>query len=157
MKRSNDEGDCLVALDVKRKLVIKLVNGNQYVVDIFVQRHNHFLVDKENLQFLRSCRKLTFSQKVLIHQISNVNMGLGTIVTGNAGSAAIYVSDRSYRNAIRSRPGSPISAFRSVPVNDSVRVTIFWWTALFSGGLYLKEREDAYLEREERLREKEDV
>ncbi|GJU67627.1 RNA-directed DNA polymerase, eukaryota [Tanacetum coccineum] len=56
------------------KLVIKLVNGNQYVVDTFVQRHNHFLVDKENLQFLRSCRKLTFSQKVLIHQISNVNI-----------------------------------------------------------------------------------
>nr|GEV32283.1 hypothetical protein [Tanacetum cinerariifolium] len=57
------------------KLVIKLINGNQYVLDKFVQRHNHYLVDKENLQFLRSCRKLTFSQKVLIHQISNLNMG----------------------------------------------------------------------------------
>nr|GFB91043.1 FAR1 DNA binding domain, zinc finger, SWIM-type, MULE transposase domain, FHY3/FAR1 family [Tanacetum cinerariifolium] len=45
------------------------------VKDKFVQRHNHYLVDKENLQFLRSCRKLTFSQKVLIHQISNLNMG----------------------------------------------------------------------------------
>ncbi|GKE86050.1 hypothetical protein Tco_1559792 [Tanacetum coccineum] len=48
-------------------------------------------------------------------------------------------------------------AFWSTTVNDCVRVTIFWWTALFSGGLYLTEREDAYLEREERLREKEDV
>ncbi|GJS31915.1 zinc finger, CCHC-type containing protein [Tanacetum coccineum] len=45
------------------------------VEDKFVQRHNHYLVDKENLQFLKSCRKLTFSQKVLIHHISNLNMG----------------------------------------------------------------------------------
>ncbi|PWA51813.1 FAR1 DNA binding domain, Zinc finger, SWIM-type, MULE transposase domain, FHY3/FAR1 family [Artemisia annua] len=29
----------------------------------------------DNSQFLRSCRKLTFSQKTLIHQISNLNMG----------------------------------------------------------------------------------
>ncbi|GKB90496.1 FAR1-related sequence 5-like protein [Tanacetum coccineum] len=57
------------------KLVIKLISRNQYVVDKFVQRHNHYLVAKENLQFLRSCRKLTFSQKVLIHQISSLNMG----------------------------------------------------------------------------------
>ncbi|GJY88191.1 FAR1 DNA binding domain, zinc finger, SWIM-type, MULE transposase domain containing protein, partial [Tanacetum coccineum] len=60
---------------VEAKLVIKLIIGNQYVVDKFVQRHNHYLVDKENLQILKSCRKLTFSQKVLIHQISNLNMG----------------------------------------------------------------------------------
>ncbi|PWA51811.1 FAR1 DNA binding domain, Zinc finger, SWIM-type, MULE transposase domain, FHY3/FAR1 family [Artemisia annua] len=72
-KKRRRRASCRVGCQAK--LVIKLTNGNQYVVDKFVERHDHFLVDKDNSQFLRSCRKLTFSQKTLIHQISNLNMG----------------------------------------------------------------------------------
>ncbi|GJX76255.1 FAR1-related sequence 5-like protein [Tanacetum coccineum] len=46
-KQRRRRSSCRIGFQAK--LVIKLINGNQYVVDKFVQRHNHYLISSLNM------------------------------------------------------------------------------------------------------------
>nr|XP_043619682.1 protein FAR1-RELATED SEQUENCE 5-like [Erigeron canadensis] len=56
-------------------LLVKKINGNQYQVDQFEEKHNHSMVDNNDVQFLRAHRQLTYTQKDLLHKISHANLG----------------------------------------------------------------------------------
>ncbi|GKA42748.1 FAR1-related sequence 5-like protein [Tanacetum coccineum] len=54
----------------------KAIHGTKcYKLYDFVENHNHPLVDENNLDNLKACRKLDFSDKVFIHRASLSNIG----------------------------------------------------------------------------------
>ncbi|GKB24069.1 FAR1 DNA binding domain, zinc finger, SWIM-type, MULE transposase domain containing protein [Tanacetum coccineum] len=57
------------------QLRIKRIAGNKYIVYKFVEKHNHCLVHEDDIKYLRTCRKLTYPKQLLLHQLSNVNLG----------------------------------------------------------------------------------
>nr|GEZ37367.1 FAR1 DNA binding domain, zinc finger, SWIM-type, MULE transposase domain, FHY3/FAR1 family [Tanacetum cinerariifolium] len=57
------------------QLRIKRITGNKYMVYKFVEKHNHCLVHEDDIKYLRTCRKLTYPKQLLLHQLSNVNLG----------------------------------------------------------------------------------
>ncbi|GKC01720.1 FAR1-related sequence 5-like protein isoform X1 [Tanacetum coccineum] len=54
---------------------IKRIAGSKYMVYKFVEKHNHCLVHEDDIKYLRTCRKLTYPKQLLLHQLSNVNLG----------------------------------------------------------------------------------
>ncbi|PWA65993.1 FAR1 DNA binding domain, Zinc finger, SWIM-type, MULE transposase domain, FHY3/FAR1 family [Artemisia annua] len=59
----------------KAQLRLKRIAGNKYMVYKFVEKHNHCLVHEDDIKYLRTCRKLTYPKQLLLHQLSNVNLG----------------------------------------------------------------------------------
>ncbi|GKD41091.1 FAR1 DNA binding domain, zinc finger, SWIM-type, MULE transposase domain containing protein, partial [Tanacetum coccineum] len=57
------------------ELRIKRITSNKYMVYKFVEKHNHCLVREDDIKYLRTCRKLTYPKQLLLHQLSNVNLG----------------------------------------------------------------------------------
>nr|KAJ0202066.1 hypothetical protein LSAT_V11C600341190 [Lactuca sativa] len=60
-----------IRCEYKAKFVFILLNGtNKYIVDDFVEQHTHELFGKDNMFLSRTKRKLDYSQKMFIHNLS---------------------------------------------------------------------------------------
>lgn len=57
-----------IGVDVDKKWTISYIE----------ELHNHELVNEEDIYFLKSERRLTYSQKRMIHDLSNINIGPNT-------------------------------------------------------------------------------
>ncbi|PWA51309.1 FAR1 DNA binding domain, Zinc finger, SWIM-type, MULE transposase domain, FHY3/FAR1 family [Artemisia annua] len=58
---------------IKRRL--KKQPDGKYRVSKFIEKHNHSLVYEDDVKYLSASRRLTFSKKQLLNQLSNVNIG----------------------------------------------------------------------------------
>lgn len=56
------------------RIGIKLVNG-LFEIHKFYERHNHALVGKQNMEFMKSSRNLGFMKQLFLYQISRENVG----------------------------------------------------------------------------------
>ncbi|PWA59003.1 FAR1 DNA binding domain-containing protein [Artemisia annua] len=57
------------------KICIRLTRNKQYELYVFYEKHNHSLVHPDDRHYLKSSRKLNYSDKTLLVKMSNRNIG----------------------------------------------------------------------------------
>lgn len=54
---------------------LQITHDNKYELYHFEEKHNHGLVHPKYMKHLRACRRLTYSQKRLLHDMANASIG----------------------------------------------------------------------------------
>lgn len=54
---------------------LELTEDGKYRIYNFIEEHNHPFVHEDDMHFVTTSRELTFTKKMLIHDLSNINIG----------------------------------------------------------------------------------